>query len=160
VSTNQDSAFLSTFRGVLLGLIALTLLIVVFVSFVGSGAQKQSDIEREKIAARLAPIGKVVTDPSVLAKATAAAAPREALSGEQVYATVCSACHTGGLLGAPKADDKAAWASRKSAAGGLDGLVASALKGKNSMPARGGKADLSEDEVKAAITFILQKNGA
>jgi len=160
VSNNQDSAFLSTFRGVLLGLIALTLLIVVFVSFVGGGAQKQSDIEREKIAARLAPIGKVITDPSVLAKATAAAAPREALSGEQVYATVCSACHTGGLLGAPKTDDKAAWASRKGAAGGLDGLVASALKGKNSMPARGGKADLSDDEVKAAITFILKKNGA
>jgi cytochrome c5 len=56
--------------------------------------------------------------------------------------------------------DKAAWSARKSAAGGADGLAASAIKGKNSMPARGGNADLSDDEIKATVGLMLQKSGA
>jgi len=160
VSNNQDSVFLSNFRNVLIGLVALTILIVVFAKFLTGDDGKLSDVELERTAASLAPVGKVVTDPAALVAAAPAAEAREPLSGEAVFTMVCSACHTGGLLGAPKVDDKAAWAGRKSAVGGVDGLVKSAINGKNSMPARGGKADLSDDEVKAAVEFILKKNGA
>ena len=49
--------------------------------------------------------------------------------------------------------------SRAAAGGGLDGLTANAIKGKNAMPPRGGGADLSDDEVKAAVGAMLKKSG-
>jgi len=76
-----------------------------------------------------------------------------------VVAQVCAACHGAGVLGAPKIGDKAAWSARKAAAGGVDGLATSAEKGKNSMPPRGGRADLSDDEVKAAVQEMLKQTG-
>ena len=73
-------------------------------------------------------------------------------SGEEVYNTVCKACHAGGLLGAPITGDKAAWASRL--AGGFDALLKSASNGKGSMPAKGGATDLSDAELKAAVDYL------
>ena len=72
--------------------------------------------------------------------------------GATVYKTVCSACHATGLAGAPKTGDKAAWAPRL--ATGAAALLKSATNGKNAMPARGGAADLSDDELKAAVEYL------
>jgi cytochrome c5 len=90
-----------------------------------------------------------------LAKADAAAASSAPKDGPTVYNTVCGACHNTGAAGAPKIDDKAAWAPR--VATGNDALYNSALNGKNAMPARGGVATLSDDEVKATVDYILTK---
>jgi cytochrome c5 len=75
---------------------------------------------------------------------------KAALSGEQVTAQVCGACHSGALPNAPKIGDKGAWSSR----GGLAQLTASAIKGKGAMPARGGMPSLSDGEVEAAIKHM------
>jgi cytochrome c5 len=107
---------------------------------------------------RIAPIGKVITDPAALLKVSNTA-PHAALSGEQVVAQVCSACHGTGVLGAPKIGDKAAWGGRFKTDGGLDGLFANASKGKGSMPPRGGNPDLSDAELKAAIQQMLKQTG-
>ena len=72
--------------------------------------------------------------------------------GATVYKTVCSACHATGLAGAPKTGDKAAWAPRL--ATGAAALLKSATNGKNAMPARGGAADLTDDELKAAVEYL------
>jgi cytochrome c5 len=69
------------------------------------------------------------------------------MTGPDVVTKVCGACHTAGVLGAPKIGDKGAWASR----GSLSTLVASAVKGKNAMPPKGGDPSLSDAEIKAAI---------
>lgn len=88
-----------------------------------------------------------------LAKAApVASGPRD---GATVFNTVCGACHNTGAAGAPKVDDKAAWAPR--VATGKEALYKSALGGKNAMPARGGAADLSDAEVKATVDYILSK---
>lgn len=89
-----------------------------------------------------------------LAKAAPAAAsgPKE---GATIFNTVCGACHNTGAAGAPKVDDKAAWAPR--VATGKEALYKSALGGKNAMPARGGAADLSDAEIKATVDYILTK---
>ncbi|MNG33755.1 Cytochrome c-555 precursor [compost metagenome] len=71
--------------------------------------------------------------------------------GKKVYASVCMACHDSGAAGAPKFGDKAAWAPRL--AKGLDGLVASATKGLNAMPAKGGYSG-SDAEFKAAVEYL------
>ena len=72
-----------------------------------------------------------------------------------MFNTICTACHTTGAAGAPKAGDKAAWAPR--IAQGNETLYKSALNGKNAMPARGGAADLTDAEVKAAVDFLVGK---
>jgi cytochrome c5 len=88
-----------------------------------------------------------------LAKAPAVAAgPKD---GPTVYNSICGACHNTGAGGAPKVDDKAAWAPR--VAQGKDALYKSALGGKGAMPPKGGAADLSDDEIKGAVDYILTK---
>ena len=77
-------------------------------------------------------------------------------SGDAVYAAVCQTCHAAGLAGAPKTGDKAAWAARL--ATGNAALLKSALNGKGGMPARGGGADLTDSEIKAAVEYIIGKS--
>lgn len=112
-----------------------------------------------RMAARVQPVGTVITDPALLVKASASMVKREPLTGAQVLSQACDACHSAGVLGAPKLGDKADWNKRSAAAGGVDGLTKSAIAGKNQMPARGGNPDLSESEIKAAIKLMLEKSG-
>ncbi|HZR36486.1 MAG TPA: c-type cytochrome [Nevskia sp.] len=95
---------------------------------------------------------------SVLAggAADAADAPRP---GDQTVRQVCSACHRAGLFGAPRIGNAEAWSARLRAAGSVDGLLASAANGKNSMPPRGGVAELSDAELRAAIESMLAQSG-
>jgi cytochrome c5 len=78
-------------------------------------------------------------------------------TGEQVFAAQCSACHTAGLVGAPKFGDAAAWAPRIKT--GYAALLNSALKGKNAMPAQGG-GELSETEIGRAVVYMANQGGA
>ena len=79
-------------------------------------------------------------------------APR---SGEQVVKAQCAKCHQPGANGAPRIGDREAWTPRFSK--GIDALVASALAGHGGMPARGGKADLTDTEVRNAITYMFNR---
>jgi cytochrome c5 len=80
----------------------------------------------------------------------ATAVPR---SGQQVVQMQCSQCHATGVSGAPKIGDRAAWIPRL--AKGLGALEASAIHGHGAMPARGGLADLSDDELRGAILYMF-----
>jgi cytochrome c5 len=77
-------------------------------------------------------------------------------SGEQMYKTVCFACHEAGVAKAPKFGDKAAWAPRF--AQGLDGLLKSAIAGKNAMPPRAG-SNADDTELARAIVYMANKAG-
>ena len=88
------------------------------------------------------------------------AAPAGKVDGEKVYKGLCFSCHDMGIAGAPKLGDKTEWDPR--IAKGMDALYTSALKGKNDvpgkvMPAKGGNPALSDDEVKAAVDFMVSK---
>lgn len=85
----------------------------------------------------------------------AAAAPSGPKDGPTIFNSVCGACHNTGAAGAPKVDDKGAWAPR--VAQGKEALYKSALNGKNGMPPKGGAADLSDAEIKATVDYILTK---
>jgi cytochrome c5 len=69
---------------------------------------------------------------------------------------LCFSCHDAGIAGAPKLGDKAAWAPR--IATGMDTLYTSSLKGKNAMPAKGGNPALSDDDVKAAVDWMVAQS--
>lgn len=73
--------------------------------------------------------------------------------GKAIFDSVCSKCHRTGVSGAPVAGDKAAWDQRIKS--GIDSLYHSALNGKNDMPAKGGKDRLTDEDVKAAVDYIV-----
>lgn len=154
----HDKTFVATFLAVLGFLVAFAIVISIIAGLI-SGAAKDESAERARIEERIKPVAEVITDEKALLAATpapAAAAARAPMTGPEVVAKVCSACHNAGVLNAPKTGDKAAWSARKSAAGGLDGLVASAIKGKNAMPPKGGDPSLSDAEIKAAIQELAK----
>lgn len=99
--------------------------------------------------------------PAPAAQAPAAApATAENTVGKSVYGKTCAMCHAAGVAGAPKPGDKADWAPR--IAQGKDTLYKHAIEGftgsKGMMPARGGGASLSDDEVKAAVDFMADQS--
>lgn len=145
------------------GVVTLVIHVAAFVLILLSRAlgayEPDPQLIREAIAQRIAPVGEVVTDPAALQVAAAsAAADRKPLAAEQVVTQVCAACHTTGVLGAPKSHDVAAWDARAKAAGGTDALLQSAIRGKGTMPPRGGDQNLSDDEIRAAID-LMRKPG-
>ncbi len=152
----NDSTFSRLFIIMIVAMTALTIIIAVLASFAASEVNTKLD-ERsaqentQAIAERIAPVGSFSAT-TVAAKPAVATAP---LTGEQVYAS-CAACHDSGTLDAPIVGDAAGWASR--IANGLDVLYNNAINGINNMPAKGGNASLSDDEVKAAVDYMLEKS--
>jgi cytochrome c5 len=76
--------------------------------------------------------------------------------GAATYDKACKACHDTGAAGSPKLGDKAVWEPR--IAQGMDVLYTSALKGKGAMPPKGGQMQLSDDDVKAAVDYMIAKS--
>ncbi len=92
---------------------------------------------------------------------TVAAAPADAGAGDrgkQVYDQACHVCHAAGIAGAPAFGDKAAWEPR--IAQGMDLLHEHSIKGftgkTGSMPPKGGRLDFSDDDVKAAVDYMVE----
>lgn len=83
--------------------------------------------------------------------------PAKSRTGEQVVKERCQECHLSGKQGAPKLGDMNDWKPRLK--NGVDPLVKSAIAGHNSMPARGGQANLSDAEMKAAVEYMVSKTG-
>jgi len=132
---------------IVLGGIATVLALV----SIASMAKGSKPIDEEAANSRIAPVARVeMAAPS----AAAAAGDR---SGEQIYQAACTACHQAGVANAPKLGDKAAWAPR--IALGLDGLLKSAIAGKNAMPPRGA-SDANDTELARAIVYMANKGGA
>ena len=90
------------------------------------------------------------------APAAAAAPAVLAVDGKKVFDTACAACHTAGIAGAPKVGDKANWTPRIKQ--GNNVLYEHAIKGFQGkvgmMPAKGGSS-VSDDEVKAAVDYMV-----
>ena len=90
-------------------------------------------------------------------QAAAATGTVDLAAGEQIYQSACFACHMTGVAEAPKLDDPVAWEPRL--AQGMAGLIQSSINGKGAMPPKGGFAHLTEDDLRNAIGFMLDKAG-
>jgi len=88
-----------------------------------------------------------------IAAALFAAAVLASDDGKKIYDTKCFVCHASGVAGAPKFGDKAAWEPR--IATGMDAMLAVAITGKNAMPPKGTCMDCSDDDLKAAIQYMV-----
>ena len=103
-------------------------------------------------AAASAAAAVATVPPAAIVVAAAAPATAQVEAVPALYAQACSVCHATGVANAPKLGDKAAWAPRLAA--GVDGLTASAIKGKGAMPPKGGTA-APDAEIKAVVAYMV-----
>ncbi len=128
---------------------------------------RDADEYQAAVADRIRPFGEVylpgeehaAAGPTV--QAAAEPAPVEAaLSGPQVYNAACLACHGAGIGGAPILGDVDAWTAR--IAQGMDVLNDHAINGYTGsvgyMPAKGGRVDLSDEEVADAVAYMVEES--
>jgi len=161
----HDRKFFDNFMLVL----GVILLITVFLFFLArhmSGKTQEQWLQQEPEAkalsdARLKPVGTVVQAGDAEPQPIAAPAPAAtARSGADVYAEACAACHGAGIAGAPRVGDSAAWAPRIGQ--GMDTLVQHAISGFQGnagfMPAKGGRVDLSDADVAAAVEHMVSQS--
>lgn len=167
----QDQQFFDSFMlvigiliGVAVGLFFLARMIAIDTqgTFVMEDPEVQAAIEE-----RIQPVGRVVlmgSEELAAAAAAVVAAPtpvETVMSGPQVYNMACIVCHAPpGVGGAPPVGDTAAWAPR--IAQGAETLQMHAIEGFQGnagfMPAKGGRVDLSDDEVIAAVDYMVEQS--
>ena len=127
--------------------VAIVLIVVIWpLWMLGKGSVKTGSTDEAE--ARIQPVARLE-----LAKAPAAKSDGKPRDGATVYNSVCMACHASGAAGAPKAGDKAAWAPR--IATGTAALIRSVTNGKGALPPKGGGADLTDAEIKAAVEHLV-----
>jgi cytochrome c5 len=107
-------------------------------------------------AAAPAPAPAAMAMPATVSAAPAEPVKLAADAGKKLYDSVCMACHTAGIAGAPKFGDKLAWADRiKQGPATLHEHAIKGYQGKAGvMPAKGGSS-ASDDEVKAAVDYMI-----
>lgn len=128
--------------------------------------KKTSLVLAVSLAALLSACGKQESAaPEAPAPEVAAPAPAPApepvvaenVLGKSIFNKTCALCHATGVAGAPKPGDTADWGPR--IAQGNDLLYKHAMEGftgaKGMMPARGGNTALTDDEVKAAVDYMV-----
>lgn len=134
--------------------------LVIALGLTACGEKKVADAPVSTPVAASSTAAPAATEPAAAVPAAAAptgvsASAGDLVKGESVYNASCVSCHGAGVMGAPKVGDKAAWAPR--IAKGAEALYASAIKGINLMPARGSNPALKDDELKAAVDFMVSK---
>ncbi|MEO1203835.1 MAG: c-type cytochrome, partial [Pseudomonadota bacterium] len=168
---NRDQKFFDMYSLVLgvLGAIALAILVLAMkISDLTQGVySRDTDEYRAAVAERIRPVGEVYLpgDEVDAGAATVEVAPTPepvaaALSGPQVYNDACNVCHGNGVGGSPIVGDVDAWAPR--IAKGIDVLYDHAINGFNGeagvMIAKGGRADLSDEEVQLAVDYMVAES--
>jgi len=109
-------------------------------------------MSKEEVAKRIKPVADAAVG------APASGGGQALKTGQQVYQTVCTACHATGVANAPKFGSKGDWEHRIHE--GQKGLVQTALKGKGAMPPKGGASTLTDLEVERAVVYMANAGGA
>ena len=130
-----------------LGLISVFCLNVC--SSVVHAGQVTGSMSASAIAERLKPVGQVKVSGEVIQAKTDVVVP----IGQKVYEQACAVCHASGLAGAPKHRDAAAWEKRLVV--GMEAVLQSAIKGKGAMPPRGTCFECSDEDLLAAIKYMV-----
>lgn len=174
MSQEQDRIFFRNFSLVVGGIAVMMIVFFFAAKIVNPGSSAAENKRAERVAEITKPVGEVVvageeaaeeavadTETVVAVADTATGTDAGgAKSGEEVFNGVCKNCHGMPAMAAmmPQIDDKAAWEPR--IAKGIDTLYDHAINGfmgdMGMMPAKGGNPALSDDEVKAAVDYILE----
>ena len=168
---SRDQKFFDMYSLVIGVLAAIALAIFVLamkMSDLTQGVYTRDGAEyREAVTDRIRPVGEVYLpgeeQESAAPMVAASATPEPvaaAMSGPQVYNSACLACHGAGIGGAPILGDAAQWVER--IAQGADTLNKHAIEGFSGavgyMPPKGGRLDLSDEEVIAAVDYMISES--
>ena len=145
---NARGSALTTLLG---GIVILLAVLFFLVKLATSGYY--SDVEQSTQSAtetRIMPVGNVTMGDGT---------PVGQRTGEQIFNKICIQCHAADSVvpNSPKVTHNGEWAPR--IAQGFDTLFNHALNGFNAMPAKGGAADLTDDELKRAIVYMTNQSG-
>ena len=168
---NRDQKFFDMYS-LVIGVLAIIALLI----FVG--AMKLSDMTQgiytadadeyqAAVADRLRPFGQVYlpgeeasAGEPIVEEAQQPDPVATVMSGPQVYNEACLVCHGAGVGGAPILGDVDSWSAR--IAQGADTLYLHAIEGFTGqtgfMPAKGARMDLSDDEVRAAVDYMVEES--
>ena len=167
---SRDQQFFDNYSlviGVLAAIALAIFVLAVKMSDLTQGVYTRDTAEyRASVEERIKPVGQIYLPGDKLkASAPVVETLKEpepvatAMSGPQVYNSACLACHGAGIAGAPILGNLEQWAPR--IAQGLDVLKGHAIDGYSGavgyMPAKGGRMDLSDDEVSAAVEYMVDE---
>ena len=174
MSIHDYEIFVRNFALVLVGLFGVAIIAMLLAKTVNRFAADQGD-QDGVLAARIAPVGQVNTGSETIVLASpevveaapievsqpVAEAPGTSAPGKAVYDTLCFTCHAQGIAGAPKIGDITAWEARIEK--GRDVNVTNVINGYTGstgvMPPKGGNPALSDEEVAAAVDYMLAAVG-
>ena len=88
--------------------------------------------------------------------APAAAEVDKTRSGAEIVNQYCITCHGRGLYNAPRIGDAEAWQAKL--AEGREHLWQVVLQGEKAMPPRGNCHDCSDDELRAAMDYLIAQS--
>ncbi|OIQ89038.1 cytochrome c-555 precursor [mine drainage metagenome] len=176
---SSDLPFAPTLRKtiiiLLIGFATPVIVLLLLVHFISAGAPSEAN---STVAADTAPVGQVAvasaasnaattttTAPAAASAAVAAASPAPASptttadAGKALYTSTCIACHGAGIAGAPKVGDKAEWAPRiAQGLAVLDDHAIHGFQGKSGMMPPKGGSTASDDDVKAAVAYMVAQS--
>jgi cytochrome c5 len=172
IVSKQDTHFINVFS-VVIGLLAVVAIGIFALARIVAGHTQDRQVLSEaeygrRVQARIAPPARVAIagqDNSAMviktegaAQAGSASAAGVPKNGAELLQQTCDACHGQGIAGAPKVGDKAVWAPH--IAKGKATLYEHAIKGfqgaNGVMPPKGGRTDIPDDLVKAAVDQMVQ----
>lgn len=166
--TEDDAKFIRNFSMILIFLVVASITAFILEKVI-DGNSDETQNTNALVAERLAPVGKVnIGEPFIATAPVEPSSPAAtdrastvadvtADPGKAAYGKICFACHDAGIGGAPKLGDAAAWTGRtEKGAGVLSSNAITGFTGKTGiMPAKGGLTSLSDDEVTAAVNYML-----
>ena len=168
MSQEQDKAFFKNFTIVLIILVVLMLTFMVLGNMFGGGDESSDNATAEVMkntepVANIQMAGDEPEAPAAEESTEMVAASEEGGddAGKKTYGGICVACHGSGIPNIPQLGDAAAWAPRIEQ--GIDILYEHAIVGYMGtsgmpMPAKGGNPALSDEEVKAAVDYIVSSS--
>ena len=163
MNQSDDRTFMRKFGGIILGLMLITVVIYILANSLQDEPGGNTNPANKALAEKnISPVSGVrVGEEGAAALAAAQPAPAEAASesgaeaidGGQVYNSLCMTCHDAGVAGAPikGSEELAQRASEK----GIDTLVTNSINGINVMPPKGGNLSLTDEQMRAAVEFML-----
>jgi cytochrome c5 len=167
MSSSAEKNFLNIFMLIVGLLVAVSFATFLLARFMAGATQSVYGLldepYQEQVLDNIRPVGRValageqVTDTVQVATIEPVA---EVLSGPQVYNQACVACHGAGIGGAPTVGQNADWGTR--VAQGKDVLRDHVINGYQGdagyMPPKGGRIDLSDEEIVSAMNYMLDQS--
>ena len=157
-----DKVFIRNVSIVLVLLIVFTFSIAFLALDIGFKNEADNPSRTATTEEHIRPVADVYTGEAGAAAIEAAAASEVtemkvafdgSLDAEMIYGSVCSVCHATGAAQAP-IPGSPSMAERMPK--GLDMLTQNAINGLNAMPARGGRPDLSDEQIRVIVEYMMQ----